>query len=151
MKIGIAADHAGFEQKQVLLKQLKEAGYEVEDYGALEYNPKDDYPDIIVPLAKAISAGEVERGIAVCGSGVGVSIAANKVAGVRAALITESYSAHQGLEHDAMNLLCVGGRVIGPMLIWELVQAFLKAEYKGEERFKRRLDKVIAMEKNNKR
>jgi ribose 5-phosphate isomerase B len=150
MKIGIAADHAGFEQKQVLLKQLKEAGYEVEDYGALEYNPKDDYPDIIVPLAKAISAGEVERGIAVCGSGVGVSIAANKVAGVRAALITESYSAHQGVEHDAMNLLCVGGRVIGPMLIWELVQAFLKAEYKGEARFQRRLDKVIAMEKSNK-
>ncbi|MBA4139644.1 MAG: RpiB/LacA/LacB family sugar-phosphate isomerase [Segetibacter sp.] len=150
MKIGIAADHAGFEQKQVLLKQLKEAGYEVEDYGALEYNPKDDYPDIIVPLAHAISAGEVERGIAVCGSGVGVSIAANKVAGVRAALITESYSAHQGVEHDAMNLLCVGGRVIGPMLIWELVQAFLKAEYKGEARFQRRLDKVIAMEKSNK-
>ncbi len=149
MKIGIAADHAGFEQKQVLLKQLKEAGYEVKDYGALEYNPTDDYPDIIVPLAKAISTGEVERGIAVCGSGVGVSIAANKVAGVRAALITESYSAHQGVEHDAMNLLCIGGRVIGPMLIWELVQAFLKAEYKGEERFQRRLDKVIALEKSN--
>lgn len=150
MKIGIAADHAGFEQKQVLLKQLSEAGYDVEDYGALEYNPKDDYPDIILPLAKAISGGKVERGIAVCGSGVGVSIAANKVAGVRAALITESYSAHQGVEHDAMNLLCVGGRVIGPMLIWELVQAFLKAEYKGEERFQRRLDKVIALEKSSK-
>jgi len=149
MKIGIAADHAGFEQKQVLLKQLKEAGYEAEDFGALEYNPSDDYPDIIVPLAKAISTGEVERGIAVCGSGVGVSIAANKVAGVRAALITESYSAHQGVEHDAMNLLCIGSRVIGPMLIWELVQAFLKAEYKGEERFQRRLDKVIALEKSN--
>ena len=149
MKIGIAADHAGFEQKQVLLKQLKETGYEVKDYGALEYNPADDYPDIIVPLAKAISTGEVERGIAVCGSGVGVSIAANKVAGVRAALITETYSAHQGVEHDAMNLLCIGGRVIGPMLIWELVQAFLKAEYKGEERFQRRLDKVIALEKSN--
>ncbi len=150
MKIGIAADHAGFEQKQVLLKQLEEAGYEAEDYGALEYNPNDDYPDIIMPLAKAISTGEVERGIAVCGSCVGVSIAANKVAGVRAALITESYSAHQGVEHDAMNLLCVGGRVIGPMLIWELVQAFLKAEYKGEERFQRRLDKVLAIEKSNK-
>jgi ribose 5-phosphate isomerase B len=150
MKIGIAADHAGFEQKQILLKQLREAGFEVEDYGALEYNPKDDYPDIIVPLAKAISTGEIERGIAVCGSGVGVSIAANKVAGVRAALITESYSAHQGVEHDAMNLLCLGGRVIGPMLIWELVQAFLKAEYKGEDRFQRRLDKVIALERSNK-
>ncbi len=149
MKIGLAADHAGFEQKQGLLKQLKEAGYDVKDYGALEYDAADDYPDIIVPLAKAVSTGEVQRGIAVCGSGVGVSIAANKFRGVRAALITESYSAHQGVEHDAMNLLCVGGRVIGPMLIWEVVQAFLKAEYKGEERFQRRLDKVIAIEQNN--
>ncbi len=91
MKIGIAADHAGFEQKQVLLKQLEEAGYEAEDYGALEYNPNDDYPDIIMPLAKAISTGEVERGIAVCGSGVGVSIAANKVTGVRAVTIILIY------------------------------------------------------------
>jgi ribose 5-phosphate isomerase B len=148
MKLGIAADHAGFEQKQSLLKQLSDAGYEVKDYGALEYDAKDDYPDIIVPLAKALSSGEVERGIAVCGSGVGVSIAANKIAGVRAALITEGYSAHQGVEHDAMNLLCLGGRVIGPMLIWEIVQAYLKAEYRGEERFQRRLDKLIALEKN---
>jgi ribose 5-phosphate isomerase B len=148
MKIGVAADHAGFEQKQGLLKQLQEAGYDVKDYGALKYDALDDYPDIIIPLAKAVASGEVERGIAVCGSGVGVSIAANKIAGVRAALITESYSAHQGVEHDAMNLLCVGGRVIGPMLVWELVQAFLKAEYKGEERFQRRLDKVLALEKN---
>ena len=148
MKIGLAADHAGFEQKQSLMKQLNEAGYDVKDYGAFAYDAEDDYPDIIVPLAKAISTGEVERGIAVCGSGVGVSIAANKIAGVRAALITESYSAHQGVEHDAMNLLCIGGRVIGPMLIWELVQAFLKAEYKGEERFQRRLDKVIALERS---
>ncbi len=147
MKIGIAADHAGFEQKQGLVKKLTEAGYDIKDYGALEYDAKDDYPDIIIPLAEAISTGEVERGIAVCGSGVGVSIAANKIAGVRAALITETYSAHQGVEHDAMNLLCIGGRVIGPMLVWELAQAFLKAEYKGEERFQRRLDKVTALEK----
>jgi ribose 5-phosphate isomerase B len=150
MKIGVAADHAGFEQKQSLLKQLQEAGYDVKDYGALKYDALDDYPDIIVPLAKAVQSGEVERGVAVCGSGVGVSIAANKFPGVRAALITESYSAHQGVEHDAMNLLCVGGRVIGPMLIWEIVQSYLKAEYKGEERFQRRLDKVIAIEKSNK-
>ncbi|HEX8462488.1 MAG TPA: RpiB/LacA/LacB family sugar-phosphate isomerase [Segetibacter sp.] len=148
MKIGIAADHAGFEQKQGLLKQLGEAGYEVKDYGALAYDAKDDYPDIIVALAKAVAAGEVHKGIAVCGSGVGVSIAANKINGVRAALITETYSAHQGVEHDDMNLLCIGGRVIGPMLIWEIVQAYLKAEYKGEERFQRRLDKVLALEKN---
>ena len=147
MKIGIAADHAGFELKQQILKQLQEAGYQVQDYGATQYNAEDDYPDIILPLAQAVAQGAVTRGIAVCGSGVGVSIAANKISGVRAALITESYSAHQGVEHDDMNLLCLGGRVIGPMLIWELVQSFLKAQFRGEERFKRRLDKVLALEK----
>lgn len=149
MKIGIAADHAGFEHKQHLLEQLREKGYSVEDYGALKYDADDDYPDIVLPLARAVASGEVERGIAVCGSGVGVSIAANKIAGVRAALISEAYSAHQGVEHDSMNLLCLGGRVIGPALQWELVQAFLNARYKGEERFQRRLDKVIALEKRD--
>ena len=147
MKIGIAADHAGFEHKQHLVKQLQQAGYDIKDYGAFEYNAEDDYPDVILPLAQAISNNEVERGIAVCGSGVGVSIAANKISGVRAALITETYSAHQGVEHDDMNLLCVGGRVIGPMLVWEFVQAFLKARFQGEERFRRRLNKVLALEK----
>jgi ribose 5-phosphate isomerase B len=146
MKLGIAADHAGFDHKQQLVRQLNEAGYEVEDYGAHHYDATDDYPDIIVPLARALARGVVERGIAVCGSGVGVSIAANKIPGVRAALITESYSAHQGVEHDAMNLLCLGGRVIGPLLLWELVQTFLEARYQGEERFQRRLEKVIALE-----
>lgn len=146
MKVGIAADHAGFKLKEHLVQQLKAAGYQVEDYGAHEYDAHDDYPDIIVPLAQAVARGEVEKGIAVCGSGVGVSIAANKVPGVRAALITETYSAHQGVEHDAMNLICLGGRVIGPMLIWEIVQAFLRARYQEEERFQRRLDKVIALE-----
>jgi ribose 5-phosphate isomerase B len=147
MKIGIAADHAGFEQKQKLVQQLKDMGHEVTDYGATNYDAADDYPDIIVPLGMAIYHKEVERGIAVCGSGVGVSVAANKIPGVRAALITESYSAHQGVEHDDMNLLCIGGRVIGPMLIQELVNAFLNAKYNGEERFARRLNKVIALEK----
>jgi len=150
MRIGIAADHAGFEQKQQLITKLQEAGYNVQDYGAEYFDAEDDYPDIILPLAKAIAQGEVTRGIAVCGSGVGVSIAANKIPGVRAALISESYSAHQGVEHDDMNLLCLGGRVIGPMLIWELVQAFLNAQFQGEERFQRRLDKVIALEKQSK-
>ncbi|PSR54589.1 ribose-5-phosphate isomerase [Adhaeribacter arboris] len=150
MKIGLAADHAGFEQKQYLIKQLRDAGYEVTDYGAHQYDAQDDYPDIIIPLAQAVANKEVERGIAVCGSGVGVSVAANKFPGVRAALITESYSAHQGVEHDDLNLLCVGGRVIGPMLIWEIVQSFLKAQFLKEERFQRRLDKVIALEKKNK-
>ncbi|WP_345955849.1 RpiB/LacA/LacB family sugar-phosphate isomerase [Mucilaginibacter sp. PAMB04168] len=147
MKIGIAADHAGYEQKQKLVQQLTDMGYDITDYGANTYEPTDDYPDVIIPLGMALLHKEVDRGIAVCGSGVGVSVAANKIPGVRAALITESYSAHQGVEHDDMNLLCVGGRVIGPMLIWEIVQAFLNAKYDGGERFQRRLDKVIALEK----
>ena len=147
MKVGIAADHAGFEQKKQLMAKLVESGYEVYDYGAAAYDPSDDYPDIIIPLAHAVADKEVERGIAVCGSGVGVSVAANKVPGVRAALITDTYSAHQGVEHDDMNLLCLGGRVIGPMLIWELATAFLQAEYDGGERFERRLQKVIALER----
>ncbi|AKD04982.1 RpiB/LacA/LacB family sugar-phosphate isomerase [Pontibacter korlensis] len=147
MKVGIAADHAGFEQKQKLVAQLREAGYEIVDYGAHHYDADDDYPDIIIPLARAIASKEVERGIAVCGSGVGVSIAANKIAGIRAALITETYSARQGVEHDDMNLLCLGGRVIGPVLLWELAQAYLNARFAEEERFQRRLDKVIALEK----
>ena len=147
MKIGVAADHAGFEHKQELVRQLTEAGYDVHDYGAFAYDPADDYPDIVVPLAKAIASKAVDRGIAVCGSGVGVSVAANKIPGVRAALITDTYSAHQGVEHDDLNLLCLGGRVIGPMLIRELVNAFLNATYDGGERFERRLQKVIALEK----
>jgi ribose 5-phosphate isomerase B len=147
MKLGIAADHAGFDHKQQLVEQLRAAGYQVQDYGAHQYDAQDDYPDIILPLALALARGEVDRGIAVCGSGVGVSIAANKIPGVRAALITDSYSAHQGVEHDAMNLMCLGGRVLGPMLLWELVQTFLQARYQAEDRFQRRLDKVIALEK----
>jgi len=146
MKVGIAADHAGFEHKESLKSKLTEAGYEVIDYGAHALDPTDDYPDIVLPLAQAVAREEVERGIAVCGSGVGVSIAANKIRGVRAALITDPYSARQGVEHDDMNLMCLGGRVIGPMLIWELVSAFLQARYDGGERFERRLQKVIALE-----
>jgi len=146
MKIGIAADHAGFEQKQLLLTKLIEAGFEVIDYGAKTYDPDDDYPDVIVPLGQALVKKEIQRGIAVCGSGVGVSVAANKIKGVRAALITETYSAHQGVEHDDMNLMCLGGRVLGFQLIWELTEAFLHAEYHGEDRFQRRLNKIIVLE-----
>lgn len=149
MKVGIAADHAGFEQKEQLVARLVDAGYEVIDYGAAAYHATDDYPDIIVPLAYAVANKEVVRGIAVCGSGVGVSVAANKIPGVRAALITETYSARQGVEHDDMNLLCIGGRVIGPMLIWELVTTFLQATYIADERFERRLQKVIALERQS--
>ncbi len=146
MKIGIVADHAGFEPKQKLLQMLTNAGYDVKDYGAFTYEATDDYPDVVIPLGEAIAKDEVERGIAVCGSGVGVSVAANKMPGIRAALITETYSAHQGVEHDDMNLLCLGGRVIGLVLMWEIIEAYLKARYDGGERFQRRLDKVIAIE-----
>jgi ribose 5-phosphate isomerase B len=146
MTIGITADHAGFEQKGEILKLLKDAGYEVKDFGAYSYESTDDYPDVVLPLAEAVSKGEITKGIAVCGSGVGVSVAANKVPGVRAALVMETYSGHQGVEHDDMNLLCLGGRVIGVVLMWEIIQAYLKAKYDGGERFQRRLDKVIAIE-----
>jgi ribose 5-phosphate isomerase B len=146
MTIGIAADHAGFEQKGEILKLLTDAGYEVKDFGAYSYESTDDYPDVVLPLAEAVSKGEITKGIAVCGSGVGVSVAANKVPGVRAALVMETYSGHQGVEHDDMNLLCLGGRIIGVVLMWEIIQAYLKATYDGGERFQRRLDKVIAIE-----
>ncbi len=146
MKIGIAADHAGFEHKGQLISKLVNGGYQVTDFGASHYDPSDDYPDIVFPLGLALAQGEVDKGIAICGSGVGVSVAANKIKGVRAALITDSYSAHQGVEHDDMNLMCLGGRVLGPMLIWEIVVAFLDARFEQQERFQRRLNKVIALE-----
>ncbi|GAB3655325.1 ribose 5-phosphate isomerase B [Echinicola sediminis] len=148
MKIGIAADHGGFDQKQEIYQYLKNNGHDVIDFGAHEFDAKDDYPDIVKPLAMALSKGEVQKGIAICGSGVGVSVAANKIRGVRAALITEPYSAHQGVEHDDMNLMCLGGRVIGPALIKELVEVFLLAEFAQKDRFKRRLEKVEALERD---
>lgn len=148
MTIGIAADHAGLEQKELLINHLRFTGYEVKDFGAYVYDKDDDYPDVVLPLARAIANGEISKGIAVCGSGVGVSVAANKINGVRAALIAETYSAHQGVEHDDMNLMCLGGRVLGPSLIIELASIFIQAQYNGGERFQRRLDKVIALESN---
>jgi ribose 5-phosphate isomerase B len=146
MKIGIAADHGGFELKEVLASFLKDHKYDLKDFGATSLVKTDDYPDMVVPLAKAIAAGEIDRGIAVCGSGVGASIAANKVPGVRAALIHENFSAHQGVEDDDMNLLCLGGRVTGNEAAKELVLAFLNAKFIGGERHIRRLDKVKALE-----
>ena len=128
------------------MERLKAAGYEVVDYGAPAYNETDDYPDIVVPLARGIVRGEVERGIAVCGSGVGVSVAANKIPGVRAAICHDAYSAHQGVEHDDMNVLVLGGRIVGPALARELVHAYIGARYTAEERHARRLAKVIAIE-----
>jgi ribose 5-phosphate isomerase B len=148
MRIGIAADHGGFELKVQLVAALTFAGYRVKDFGAFELTDGDDYPDFVVPLAKAVSVGKVTRGLAICGSGVGACIAANKVHGVRAALITESFSAHQGVEDDDMNVMCLGGGITGSSLAWELVQAFLNADFKTEEKYIRRLNKVNLLEKD---
>jgi len=147
MRIGIAADHGGFELKVQLTAALKAAGYEVTDFGAHELVTGDDYPDFVVPLARAVASSEVSRGLAICGSGVGACVAANKVPGVRAALITDSFSAHQGVEDDDMNVMCLGGRVTGQALSWDLVRTFLSARFKGDERFRRRLAKVTALER----
>jgi ribose 5-phosphate isomerase B len=147
MRIGIAADHGGFELKEQLAEETRTLGHAVVDYGAYEYDHHDDYPDFVVPLARAVVNREVDRGLAICGSGVGASIAAIKVPGVRAALINDTYSARQGVEDDHMNIMCLGGRVSCFALAWELVQAFLKASFKDHERFQRRLDKVTKLEK----
>jgi ribose 5-phosphate isomerase B len=146
MRIGIAADHGGFELKRQLTAALQAAGYEVADFGAHRLVPGDDYPDFVVPLARAVASGEVSRGVALCGSGVGACVAANKVPGVRAALIADSFAAHQGVEDDDMNIICLGGQVTGPALSWDLVQTFLSARFKGDERFRRRLAEVTALE-----
>ena len=145
-RIGVAADHGGFELKQALKARLEAEGYEVMDFGASGLAPDDDYPDYVAPLSAAVAGGEVWRGIAVCGSGVGASIAANKVPGVRAALVHDIFSAHQGVEDDDMNLLCLGGRVVGTSLAWDLVNAFLGARFIGAERHLRRLAKVSEIE-----
>ena len=150
MRVGIAADHGGLELKMYLTTALTAAGYEVVDFGAHELVEGDDYPDFVVPLARALVRGDVDRGLAVCGSGVGACVVANKVPGVRAALITESFSAHQGVEDDDMNVMCLGGRVTGHALAWDLVQTFLSARFKGSERFQRRLAKVAALEEEKK-
>ncbi len=146
MLVGIAADHGGFALKLTLTANLIAAGYGVKDFGANELEAGDDFPDFVVPLARAVANDEVMRGVAICGSGVGACIAANKVVGVRAALITDSFSAHQGTEDDDMNLMCLGGMVTGPALAWELAQEFLNAHFKGAERFKRRLEKISELE-----
>jgi ribose 5-phosphate isomerase B len=148
MKIGIAADHGGYELKVTLRDFLVAKGYHVHDFGAYELNSTDDYPDFVIPLAKAVVNGDVDRGIAVCGSGVGASVAANKVSGIRAALINDHFSAHQGVEDDDLNMLCLGGRVTGPMAAQELVTAFLSAKFTGEERHNRRLEKVRQVEES---
>jgi len=147
MRIGIAADHGGFIMKDRMAVAFQKAGYEIIDFGAKELNPGDDYPDFVIPLAKAVGAGKLDRGIAICSSGVGASIAANKVPGVRAALVHDNYSAHQGVEHDDMNVICLGSLVVGYDQAWELVRTFLAATFSGAERHRRRLAKVAALER----
>jgi ribose 5-phosphate isomerase B len=146
MRVGLAADHGGFALKQALADHLRPAGYTIVDFGALQFDSGDDYPDFVIPLAKAVATEQVDRGLALCGSGVGASVAANKVVGVRAALIHDIFSAHQGVEDDDMNILCLGGKVIGPSLAIELVNAFLAARFSGLPRHLRRLAKVAALE-----
>lgn len=146
-KVGIAADHGGFVLKEQIMAALRADGFSVMDYGAHSLNEADDYPDFVIPLARSVAKGEIQRGIAVCGSGVGASVVASKVPGVRAALINDIFSAHQGVEDDNMNIICLGGRVIGYSAAWELIQAFLRAEFSGAERHKRRLAKVDALER----
>jgi ribose 5-phosphate isomerase B len=144
--MGIATDHGGFGLKDDLVARLGAAGHAVVDFGAHHLESGDDYPDFVVPPARAAVARSVERGVAICGSGVGASVCANKIRGVRAGLVAENFSAHQGLEDDHMNIICMGGRQVGPFLAWELVAAFLKAVYGQAERYLRRLDKVAALE-----
>jgi ribose 5-phosphate isomerase B len=148
IRVGVAADHGGYELKRFLSIMLREGGHEVLDYGDRELSPDDDYPDFVAPLARAVARGTVDRGVAVCGSGVGASIAANKVASVRACLIHECFSARQGVEDDDMNVICLGGLVVGHAMAWELVKIFLTARFSGLERHRRRLAKVAEAEKN---
>lgn len=147
MKIAISSDHGGFELKSYLVGWLQEQKYEVIDLGNKVFDKNDDYPDFARILAEAVSAGEAEKGITICGSGVGACITANKVNGARASVCHDTYSAHQGVEHDKMNVLCIGARIIGVELVKEIVSSFINAEFINEERFIRRFDKVIELEK----
>jgi ribose 5-phosphate isomerase B len=146
MRIGIAADHAGFTLKQQLTSVLCKSGYEVVDFGPSSLNPEDDYPDYVVPLARSVASGEVERGMAICGSGVGACVTANKIKGVRAALVHDVFSSHQGVEDDDMNVICFGARVLGEALAWDLTEAFLAARFNNAERHQCRLKKVAVLE-----
>ena len=145
--VALGADHAGYELKSKLLPWLKEQGFEIIDKGASSLDPQDDYPDFSQAVAQAVASGLAQRGILVCGSGVGGVIAANKVPGARAGLCHDTYSAGQGVEHDDMNVLCLGARVIGEELARKLITTFLNAQFTGEERHRRRLEKVLALER----
>jgi len=146
MKIAIAADHGGFVLKSGLISWIESLGHQVLDLGAYVFDTRDDYPDYAKAVSEAIVAGKADRGIIICGSGVGAAIAANKIKGIRACLCHDTFSAHQGVEHDNMNILCLGGRVLGIEMAKELIKAFLNATFNGDERYVRRLDKIDALE-----
>jgi len=146
MAVGISADHGGFDLKAHLIRMLRKAGHAVTDFGDRSLRKGDDYPDFVIPMARAVVAGTLDRGIAICGSGVGVSVAANKIAGARACLIHDPFSARQGVEDDDLNVICLGGLVVGHALAWELVQIFLAARFSGEARHRRRLAKMSKLE-----
>lgn len=147
-RVVIGADHGGLALKNDLYARLR-GRFEIADLGAFVFDPEDDYPDLVLPVARAVASGRAGKGILVCGSGVGACIAANKVPGVRACLCHDVYSSHQGVEHDDMNVLCLGSRVIGLELADELSTAFLGARFKVGERFQRRLQKVMAIERES--
>jgi ribose 5-phosphate isomerase B len=149
MKLCISADHGGFELKKIIIEHIKSLGYEIEDLSGNEYDPTDDYPDTTKLVAEAISKKNFDKGIVLCGSGVGASVVANKYKDVRAAICHDTYSASQGVEHDDMNIICLGGRIIGDALAKEIVTEFLKSEFVNEERFIRRKEKLNQIEKEN--
>ncbi len=146
MRVALGCDHGGYPLKQTIVDFLNSHGHTVLDCGAYALDPADDYPDFAVAAGEAVQRGEADRGIVVCGSAVGASVAANKLKGIRSAVCHDTYSAHQGVEHDDMNVLALGARVIGPALALELVEAFLRAQFSGESRHVRRLAKVAAIE-----
>jgi ribose 5-phosphate isomerase B len=146
LRVGIASDHGGFQLKEYLVHKLRDDGYEVVDFGNNIHEEQDDYPDYVIPLARAVANHELTRGIAVCGSGVGACVAVNKIKGIRASLVTDTFSAHQGVEDDNMNMICLGGRITGNMLALEITETFLEARFSGAERHLRRLAKVSKLE-----
>ena len=147
MRVGIATDHGGFGLKDEVVARLRAAGHDVVDFGADELDPGDDYPDFVFPMASGVAAGEVDRGVALCGSGVGAAVCANKVRGIRAAVIHDHFSARQGAEDDHMNVICLGGRIVGASVAWDLVQTFLGAAFSDAPRHLRRLGKVALLER----
>lgn len=145
-RIGIATDHGGFALREYLLSELRKNGFEVVDFGNTRLEPDDDYPDYVVPMARAVANGDLFRGIAICGSGVGACVAVNKLKGIKACMISDTFSARQGVEDDNMNIICLGGRILNETLALELVKIFLSAQFSDAERHRRRLVKVAELE-----